>query len=252
MTAVGHVDVWYLRLDVHPDRERTLAALLDARELRRATRLRAPDERRRLVAAHGLTRLLLARRTGTDPRTLSWSLGVHGKPGPVGDPDRPVHWNLSHTGDRALLAVSGEGPVGVDIQSVPPDTPVLALARRFLPPSEYACLAALGRDADRRTGYYRALCRREAGVKAHGGRLLDALGPARPPDGGVCGVGGSLRDLPAPAGCVAALATVAGPARVRHRMRPPTSGPPSFAPPPSAPQPFAPPSFVPTASKGTA
>jgi 4'-phosphopantetheinyl transferase len=227
MTAVGHVDVWYLRLDVDPGREQALAALLDADELRRAARLSAPDDRRRLVAAHGLTRLLLARRTETDPRTLVWPLGVHGKPGPVGAPDRPVHWNLSHSGDRALLAVSGEGPVGVDIQLVPSDTPVLALARRFLPAPESARLAALGGEEARRAAYYRALCRREARVKAYGGRLLDALGQDRAPACGLGavdpGAGGSLRDLPAPAGCVAALATLAGPGRVRRR----TLGPPS-------------------------
>lgn len=206
------VDVWQLPLAAGAAQTRLLVALLAPDELRRAERLSEPTARHRFVVAHGLTRWVLGRRLGADPRTLTWDTGPQGKPGPVGT-DKPVHWSLSHSGPHALLAVSSLSPLGVDIQAVRSDVPVLALARRFLPSAQYAEVAAQDCDERRRTSYYRALCRNEARVKAVGGRLFDTLRPVlgqdpRPhiPAPAQSGRPWRLQDLPAPSGYVAALA----------------------------------------------
>jgi 4'-phosphopantetheinyl transferase len=95
----------------------------------------------------------------------------------------------------------------------------VALAKRFLPPEEVAAVAgAAGPDsaAGARAMYHRLLSRKEACVKASGGRLLDGLGLPVLRAGTVVGAGRftgerwALRDLPAPPGFVAALATLGG------------------------------------------
>ncbi|SEK74347.1 4'-phosphopantetheinyl transferase family protein [Streptacidiphilus jiangxiensis] len=140
-------------------------------------------------------RPVLARRVGADPSALAWDLGPHGKPGPV-EPGG-LHWNLSHSGEHTLLALSPDGPVGVDIQRVRERPDPLAAARRFLPAAESERIA---RAADPREAYHRALCRREAWAKADGRRLLDVL--RLTPRG--------VLDLDAPPGYVAALAVTGG------------------------------------------
>jgi 4'-phosphopantetheinyl transferase len=142
-------------------------------------------------------RPLLARRVGADPSALTWDLGPHGKPGPVGTGPGRLHWNLSHSGEHTLLALSPDGPLGVDIQRVHDRPEPLAAARRFLPAAESERIA---RAADPWEAYHRALCRREAWAKADGRRLLDVL--RLTPQG--------VHDLDAPSGYVAALAVSGG------------------------------------------
>lgn len=223
----GQVDLWHLSLDDDApggrDRERRAAALLGPDERARAAQLTDAVIRRRYLFAHALTRLVLARATGVPPHAVTWRTGPHGKPGPVGGGGRPLHWNLSHSGDHALLAVSRRGPLGVDVQEVPDTSvPALDLARRYLPPEACAMVAAAdGGEAGRRTALTRALCRTEARVKADGGRLLDALRPTRSsparsspapavvaavPPSDAAGERWQVWDLPGPPGCVAALA----------------------------------------------
>lgn len=81
--------------------------------------------------------------------------------------DRALEFNLSHTRGGALLAISREQPVGVDLEAGTRQRPVVELARRYFAASESRCLEGL--DASRRHGAFLALwsCK-EAVVKAHG------------------------------------------------------------------------------------
>jgi 4'-phosphopantetheinyl transferase len=66
-----------------------------------------------------MLRALLARYVDRDPRALDFVLGPHGKPALLaeeGDPAIDLRFNLSHSGSLALVAVSSEREVGVDIE----------------------------------------------------------------------------------------------------------------------------------------
>ena len=191
------VDVWHIRLD-----GAGWPHVLDAAERERAAR----DHR--YAVAHGVTRTVLAAYLGGAPGDLRWTRGPHGKPEFTGARGR-WRWNLSHSAGHALLAVSVTAPVGVDIERVRPDRRPLALAARFLPRDEAGFVA---RSADPASTYHRLLTRKEACVKAGGGRILAALHlPVRRP-GRVPGHPWEVRDLPAPDGFVAAVAApVLGP-----------------------------------------
>lgn len=92
------------------------ADVLDAEEKRRAGRMATPLLRRRFEAAHVATRHILGAALDVDPASLSFTLGEFGKPALVGPTDRGLHFNLSHCGGRALLAVT-DTAVGVDIEA---------------------------------------------------------------------------------------------------------------------------------------
>lgn len=183
-----------------------LGAVLDARERARAHRLATHDDVRRFVLSHAATRQVLASYLGTAPEVLAWDLGPHGKPGPL-DRGR-VRWNLSHSGERAAVAVSTSVDVGVDVQVLDPRVDTGRLARRFFPgttPSPGA--------TDSRQAVFQALARKEACAKAVGGRLLDLLDlDTRRPGVVTCDTGRWaghtwwLSDLDVPDGHVGALA----------------------------------------------
>ena len=175
----GTLDVWWV--DLAPAQSATtaraasdlaldgpLAAVLDAGELARARRLASPHDARRFVLSHAATRMILATYVGTDPAALAWDVGMHGKPGAL-DGGR-LRWNLSHSGERAAVAVSTSVDVGVDVQVLDARVDTDRLARRF-----FHGTASPQAGAEPRRTVFQALARKEACAKAVGGRLLDVL-----------------------------------------------------------------------------
>ncbi|MGC5033707.1 4'-phosphopantetheinyl transferase family protein [Micromonospora sp. DT229] len=206
-------DVWHIVLDVARETVDPFTTLLDANELRRAHRLRDEQAAHRFVAAHGAVRSVLGSYLDVAGYTLHWARGPNGKPYFDGE-WRQWQWSLSRSGGHALLAVRLHDPVGVDIEQISDDVQANALSARFMPAEEAAEVAGQPDDAARNAAYHRLLSRKESCVKASGGRLLDGLRLGVLVPGIVEGTGAftgqrwSLRDLPAPPGFVATLATI--------------------------------------------
>ena len=84
-----------------------------------------------------------------------------------------VQFNLSHAGERALLAVAIGRELGVDIEEER-CVDVLGIARRYFSPSEYLALVSL--PEERRVGaFYRCWTRKESFLKARGEGLAFPL-----------------------------------------------------------------------------
>jgi 4'-phosphopantetheinyl transferase len=183
--GAGALHVWRLELDRPPDEIERLGSLLSAGERSRAARFRFPRDRDRHVVAHGALRIVVGRYLRLHPSAIAFRVGPHGKPALTEDPPN-LHFNLSHSGDLALIALSGEAPVGVDVEHTRRDPDLEALARRFFSPAEQQALAALP-PGERVKGFYQCWTRKEAVIKATGeglSRPLDSfdvsLGSARP------------------------------------------------------------------------
>ncbi|GII66811.1 hypothetical protein Skr01_68960 [Sphaerisporangium krabiense] len=165
----------------------------------------AADEQSRYAAAHSVTRRILGRYLGLPAEAVEFEYGENGKPALRPDPGRPdVRFNLSHSGPLALLAVAVGRDVGVDVERLRPGVSARAIAeRRF----DRAGAEAVAADPG---VFFRLWTRKEACVKASGGRL--GWGMAIPVSGpvatGTPRLPGPWRlyDLPAPEGYVAALA----------------------------------------------
>lgn len=207
--VTGPVRVWIVPVDVPPDTAARFAGVLDDGERARAAAFLNPRDRQRFTAAHGALRFLAGRALNARPAALSWTPGPNGKP-ELAPPWSGVHTSLSHSGDMVAAATSTGRPVGIDIQHLVPGLDPVGLAARFFPPDEHAYVAA-GRDAGTRADRFAHLwARKEAVVKAAGGRLwpnlkiavhgCDVVSCAEP--AGPCRVA----DLPAPAAFRAAVA----------------------------------------------
>ena len=110
----GEAQVWAVSLDPDENRLQGLEAVLSSDERERAGRFAFSLHGKRFVAARGVLRTILARYAGADPADIRFSYGPHGKPflSPSAGRDE-LHFNVSHAGDRALVAVTG----GVDRQA---------------------------------------------------------------------------------------------------------------------------------------
>ncbi len=139
--------------------------VLEGRERARWERLRIEAKRRQFVAAQTALRTVLGRRTGLEPGEVRFGYGEHGKPYLPARPD--LGFNMTHSGDRALIAVSDAADVGVDLEYLGRDRPFLRLAQRYFSAPEHEWLAALPEDRHRRA-FYRTWVLKEAYLKAVG------------------------------------------------------------------------------------
>jgi 4'-phosphopantetheinyl transferase len=109
-------------------------------------------------------RRLLGAYVGLEPGRLAFETGAHGKPRLAAGPE----FNLSHSGATMLLAVSGAGALGVDIERrgrLDIDWP--EVTRRVFSDAERAQLDRMA-DAERAAAALRGWVRKEAYAKARG------------------------------------------------------------------------------------
>jgi 4'-phosphopantetheinyl transferase len=168
------VEIWTISLD----KPREIVIAPD--EQQRAERFRRPLDRLRWARARTALRAVLSSRLGCEPLDFRFRIGPHGKPFVEGGPE----FNLSHSGEWAIVAISASAACGVDIERMREDVDIARL------------LARLGEKdlPNSRPALYRRWARREAASKTTGGPLFE------PVSSRVC-----LADLEAPAGCAAAL-----------------------------------------------
>lgn len=110
------VDVWHVALDGR--REPDAYRYLDADELARAGRFRYDVDRHRFAMTRSVLRELLGEYTGAMPASVGFAQGPYGRPELATRPGEPstLSFNVSHTGNDALIAVSRTRYVGVDIE----------------------------------------------------------------------------------------------------------------------------------------
>lgn len=169
----GDVHVWRAALDVAPEEVAELARSLSVDERVRAARFHFEAHRRRFSVARGLLREFLAGYADTPAEALLFEYSAFGKPTLAGHP--ALQFNLSHSGELALVAVALDTPVGVDVELMRSSVEYLGLASRFFAASEVLALQTLP-EAQRRAGFYACWTRKEAFIKAVGEGLSFPLG----------------------------------------------------------------------------
>jgi 4'-phosphopantetheinyl transferase len=178
-TVVGNlaneVHIWKSSLDLSPEALEQAIAVLAEDEIERARRYKFARDRRRFVAARAFLRRTLAGYVSATPRELIFAYGRSGKPElpPVSNGET-VAFNLSHAGDLALLAVTRDRRVGVDVEYIDELPDLHAVASRFFSARENAALNEFPANS-RVVGFYRCWTRKEAFLKALGDGLAHPL-----------------------------------------------------------------------------
>ncbi|HEX9840754.1 MAG TPA: 4'-phosphopantetheinyl transferase superfamily protein [Anaerolineales bacterium] len=166
--ASHQVDIWRARLDLPTDSLKTLEATLSVDEIQRADRFHFQGDKDRFIAAHGCLRDILARYHHWEPGQLNFSTNDHGKPAlSINSSERKMDFNLSHSNDYALVAVTWEHKVGIDLERIRQGISAQVIARQYFSRSEFAELLALPSE-QREIGFFNCWTRKEAYIKAQG------------------------------------------------------------------------------------
>ena len=214
-----------VHVDLGPFVGTRLANLLDTEERARKARLPTDAARALFEAAHAVTRLVLARYLGVSAGSIRFRRLPRGKP-VIAAPASAVSFNVSHSGERALIAVCRGSEVGIDIERERP-TDALSIARRFFAPPEADALALLPLD-QQLPSFYRCWVRKESLLKATGDGFacpMDSFdvglaGPASRTIALKTGDGSrhwTIADVPVASGYAAAL-TIEGSGRRIHSL----------------------------------
>lgn len=119
------------------------------------------DKKRRRELAHLAQARLLASYLSVTPAALEFERSTGGKPRLRGE---PLEFNLSHSEALALVAVTRELPVGVDVQSPHPNASKPWFAKRVCSAREFEHFAQSPSPDD----LLRLWVRKEAVIKARG------------------------------------------------------------------------------------
>ena len=159
-------ELWYAWVGEHArDVDRFSGEFLSGDERAHLDGYRIREAAERYVVTRSLVRAVLGERLGVSPRDLRVSRTDTGKP----VVSQGMHFNLSHSGDLILLAMSDQRPVGVDIERRREVVKVGALTRRWLSAAEKTEVARLReRGADESDAFLRVWSLKEAQLKALG------------------------------------------------------------------------------------
>jgi len=163
-----HIHVWCASLDQPASCVQQFAQSLSADERVRAERFHFEQHRNRFIAGRGLLRMILSYYTGIEPSRLQFCYGPHGKPAltEASSSDR-LCFNLSHSQELALFAVTRDREIGVDLECVRPISDAEQIAERFFSAQENAVFRALPRN-QKQQAFFNCWTRKEAYIKARG------------------------------------------------------------------------------------
>jgi len=156
------VDVWDLFLpDLRGEVDLCLT-LLTEEEKERAAKFIKPPDANRFILSRGLQRRILASYLETEPGTLEFSRNENGKPFLEGS---DLQFNVSHSHDRLLIAITAGRAVGVDIEFRRDGVTMDSIAERWFSPSEHTFFQ---RSENPQQVFFEIWSKKEAYVKALG------------------------------------------------------------------------------------
>jgi 4'-phosphopantetheinyl transferase len=173
--AANDVHVWAAYLNLRPEALARLAAILSAEEQERAGHFRFDRHHNRFIAARGFLRSLLAIYLECAPDELQFEYSQNGKPALNGSfAGSGLAFNLAHSQDLALIAVTRLGPIGVDVEQIRPVADADDLVERFFSPREIALFKTLP-DEQKNAAFFNLWTRKEAWLKATGEGIVHSL-----------------------------------------------------------------------------
>ena len=162
----SEIHIYAAPLNLPPSQIQQLRSLLSQDEQARADRFVFPLHQQRFIAAHGILRIILGTYLNTSPADLQFDYSEHRKPSLAGAQVKNLFFNLSHSDDLAVYAITRSGELGIDVEKIATKNNS-DIAERFFSNSEIAALAALP-SAQQVAGFFQLWSRKEAIIKANG------------------------------------------------------------------------------------
>jgi 4'-phosphopantetheinyl transferase len=167
----GLTYVWWIDLQVVTEMVDSVTRLLSSEERSRADRIANKELYREFVMTRSTVRLLLASYIGCVPEELPLVTGRYGKLA-VGGVGADIEFNVSHSHGLALICLSRDRHVGVDLEYIRDMTDLDLISTLTLTTGERAAVQAASEPLE---AFFRCWVRKEAVVKAAGVGLSTSL-----------------------------------------------------------------------------
>jgi 4'-phosphopantetheinyl transferase len=167
----GEAHVWSASLAVSRFELEQMRAVLSSDELLRSERSPLIEERNRFTVGRGLLRQVLAPYLNVEADELQFTYGHAGKPYLVNNPHN-IHFNISHSGDIALVAVTRAREIGVDVEKISDMPEMDDIVSRFFSDGAKAEFQSAP-VADRLEVFFKCWTEREAISKCTGDGIAD-------------------------------------------------------------------------------
>ena len=158
------VHIWHTRLDCLTHPLETYQHTLSSSEIMRGNRFINKTDQVKFFQSKAILRQVLSMYLKIRPEKIEFEIGKNGKPYLV---NTDLQFNLSHSGDFLLIAVTKKNEIGVDVECVRKKQDFLSLAERFFTTSEYEAIKKLSSE-NQVAAFYRCWTRKEAFMKATG------------------------------------------------------------------------------------
>lgn len=169
------IHLWQVSLDQVPPIVSRLFELLSADERTHAENIQAEQERDHYIIGRGALRTILARYLGISPEQVQLEYNAHGKPTLPGN--IPLRFNLAHSNDLMVVAVTLQREIGIDIEHLHLMPEAQNIANRIFTKTEIKSLRNLP-ESQRLEGFFIHWVCKEAYLKALGNgfaRPLDSF-----------------------------------------------------------------------------
>jgi len=171
----GDIHVWRGALDQPQSRVRRLAELLSDAERARAERYHFEKDKRRYIVSQGQLRAILGRYLDLRPEQVTFCQGHRGKPvlaQRFGVDE--LCFNMSHSHELALCAVTRGARIGIDVEYVRPVADADQIVERYFAEPEKRAFRSVP-PGQRQTAFFNGWTRKEAYLKAIGEGLYHPL-----------------------------------------------------------------------------
>jgi 4'-phosphopantetheinyl transferase len=168
LIASNEVHVWRVFIDNTNFQTEGLLETLSADELKRADQFHFEKDQRRFIVARGILRTILSHYLRKKPCELRFEYTSHGKPVLATNKGcDTLSFNLSHSDEIALYAVTRSCNIGIDVERIRDDVDVALIAHRFFSGGEISSLNKIDKK-NRCEIFFQYWARKEAFIKANG------------------------------------------------------------------------------------
>ncbi len=169
---LNDVHIWRINLNSDELQLQFFRETLSSDEIARAERFYFPEHRQRFMAGRGTLRTILGQYLDIAPKQVEFEYQPRGKPLLAAKfADQGLLFNLSHSQDLALLGISYQNQIGVDLEYIRTMSDLEGLAKRFFSAREYEYLRLLS-PAQQQQIFFRYWTCKEAYLKATGDGLV--------------------------------------------------------------------------------
>ena len=151
-----------------------LANWLHGAEKNRYNRYQSQSQREHFLFGRVLLKSILSQYAGCAPADLKFEIDSRGKPLLSSNNPLCLSFNLSHSGNRAVVAVSKNHDLGVDLEHMKMERAISKIAQRYFSLSEVKALENLSK-ATKIQRFYELWTLKESVVKACGDGLSRRL-----------------------------------------------------------------------------